>query len=117
MIWPVWKEPRYRAWKHPHANPPVPAAQGLAGPQDGLGDTFALHESAVGGIEIGNDDFVAPQQDFAMPPGNGRVGDLKGVSFRAPDRDPVRTHFVRQTRQASGQNNKFGHIEIRTCRL
>src|SRR5208282_728615 len=65
--------------------PQIHAAQTqyLAGFQDGFADALALDEGAIGGFEVADDDFVASQQDFTMPAGDGRLDDLKRVAFSA----------------------------------
>ena len=52
-----------------------------------------------------------------MPAGDRRLDDLKQIPLRAPDRGRVHAQFVRQSRQAPCQDNKFGHIEIKTFGL
>jgi hypothetical protein len=68
--------------------------QYLAGPQDRLGDAFALDEGAVGGIEVGHDDFLTPQQDFAMAARDGWISDSERVALSTSNRRPASAQLV-----------------------
>src|SRR6185437_10559369 len=81
----------------------------LTGLQSGLGDLFTIDESAVGGIEVLDDDVVAPLNQFAVMTGNGSLGDLEGVVFKTSDGGFVHLQFVGQSGQPFAEHNKFRH--------
>ena len=88
----------------------VAQAQRFTGLEHAFGNHHALDERPVGRAQVAHVEFLAAQPDLAMLAGDGRVEDLKRVSVRASNRDPVRPQLMRQAGRRLRNDNKFGHV-------
>jgi len=84
-------------------------AQRLAGFQNAFGDFLAVDEGAIGGTKVLDDDFTAPQNNFAMMAGDGRIGDLKRIVLHTTNSGCVHIQLVGAPVESRAKDDKFRH--------
>ena len=88
----------------------LPQADDLAGFQDGFaGDLLAIDKSAVGGVEVAQDDVGAAQEDFAVVAGNRGFRDGERIVVHPADRGFLHLQLVSSSGQSFAENNKSWH--------
>ena len=88
----------------------LPQADDLAGFQDGFaGELLSIDKSAVGGVEVAQDDVGAAQEDFAVMAGDRGFRDGESIVVHPADRGFFHLQLVSFSGQSFAENNKSWH--------
>ena len=81
----------------------------LAGFENTFGDFFAINKSAIGRIEVPDQDVSAAQYDLAMMTRNRGFRDLEAIVLDPADGGGIHLQLMSASRHARAEDNKFGH--------